>query len=128
MPTSEDPVIVEVFSVDTDVWIAALLSYAVHPSTRDVRIIVRQQSGMAVNTNVHCIDLLKLFQDLTAMRNWPSSFTKLQSVLPIISAYVLNGTDYTPTLSGLTASSMFQAYYDALKDAGNHNFVLPLGS
>ncbi|CAB1113903.1 unnamed protein product [Ectocarpus sp. CCAP 1310/34] len=42
VPTSEDPVIVEVFSVDTDVWIAALLAYAVHPSTRDVRIIVRQ--------------------------------------------------------------------------------------
>ncbi|CAB1103777.1 unnamed protein product [Ectocarpus sp. CCAP 1310/34] len=106
----------------------ALLAYAVHPSTRDVHIIVRQQSGVTGNTNVHCIDVLKLFQDLTAMRDWPTSFTNLQRVLPIIYAYVLNGTDFTPTLSGLTASSMSQAYYDALKDAGNHNFVLPLGS
>ncbi|CAB1119914.1 unnamed protein product [Ectocarpus sp. CCAP 1310/34] len=89
---------------------AALLAYAVHPSTRDVRIIVRQQSGVTGNTYVNCIDVLKLFQDLSAMRNWPSSFTNLQRVLPIVSAFVLDGTDFTPTLSGLTASSMFQAY------------------
>ncbi|CAB1121562.1 unnamed protein product [Ectocarpus sp. CCAP 1310/34] len=36
---------VEVVSVDTDVWMAALLAYAVHPSTRDVRIMCDNRAG-----------------------------------------------------------------------------------
>lgn len=36
------PVLVEVVSVDTDIWVAALLAFAVYPSTRNVRVVVRQ--------------------------------------------------------------------------------------
>ncbi|CAN0201570.1 unnamed protein product [Scytosiphon promiscuus] len=39
-----EPVGMEVLSVDTDVWVAALLAYAVHPWTRNVGVVVRKHA------------------------------------------------------------------------------------
>lgn len=92
-----EPVTVEVVSVDIDVWVAALLVYAVHPWTRNVRVVVRKQSGVNDRAVVPCVDVLELFNALTKLTSWPSSFTPLQKCLPVVAAYMLCGTDFTPT-------------------------------
>lgn len=118
---------VEVMSVDTDEWMAALLVYAVHPSTRSVRVVVRQQRGVGDEPVQH-IDVLELFEHLINLSHWPHHFSPLQRCLPVVVAYVLCGTDFTPTLHSLTSPSMFQVYYDYLSNATNAGFVKPLGS
>ncbi|CAN0228769.1 unnamed protein product, partial [Ectocarpus sp. 4 AP-2014] len=122
------PVRVEVVSVDTDVWVAALLAYALYPYIRRVGVIVRQQSGLNDQVVVNYIDVLDLFEALTKMGNWPHSFTDLQRCLPVIASYMLNGTDFFPTFFGLTSFFMFQSYFELAKNPENHQFVKALGS
>ncbi|CAN0001212.1 unnamed protein product, partial [Pylaiella littoralis] len=122
------PVRVEVVSIETDVWVAALLAYALYPHIRRVRVVVRQQSGLNNQAVVNCIDVLELFEALAKMENWPHSFTDLQRCLPVIASYMLNGTDFTPTLSGLSSFFMFQSYFELAKNAENHQFVKALGT
>ena len=114
-------------SIDTDQWIAALLVYAVYPSTHNVRVVVRSHKGLGCGA-VQYIDVLEIFKKLTTRPDWPHNFSSLQRCLRVIVAYVLWGTDFTPTLYSLTALNMFQTYYEALADASNHCFVRPLGS
>ncbi|CAN0264687.1 unnamed protein product [Ectocarpus sp. 12 AP-2014] len=117
----------EIMSIDTDVWVAALLVYCVFPSTQNVRVVVRSQRGVGSTRECQQIDVLQLFDDITHLPHWPAEFTPLQRCLPVIAAYVLCGTDFTPTLHGITSASMFGAYYQFAKNAGNFGFVRPLG-
>ncbi|CAB1096161.1 unnamed protein product [Ectocarpus sp. CCAP 1310/34] len=122
-----EPVRVEVVSVDTDVWVAALLAYAAHPWTRNVRVVVRKQSGLYDQAAVTCVDVLELFNALTRLTSWPSAFTPLQKCLPVIAAYMLCGTDFTPTFFGFTSFFMFQSYFEYVKNPENHRFLKALG-
>ena len=100
--TEESSRRLEVMSVDE--WIIALLVYAVHPSPRRLRVVVRQKRGVGSRHEaVQHIDMLELFEKLTALSNWPNEFTALQKVLPVVVAYVLCGTDFTPTQHSLTS-------------------------
>lgn len=117
----------EIMSIDTDVWVAALLVYCVFPSTQNVRVVVRSQRGVGSTRECQQIDVLQLFDEITHLPHWPAEFTPLQRCLPVIAAYVLCGTDFTPTLHGITSASMFGAYYQFAKNAGNFGFVRPLG-
>ncbi|CAN0094469.1 unnamed protein product [Pylaiella littoralis] len=59
------------------------------------------------------------------MEDWPHSFTDLQRCLPVIASYMLNGTDFTPTLSGLSSFFMCQSYFELAKNAENHQLSRP---
>ena len=98
---------VDVISVDTDEWIIALLVYAVHPSTRTLRVVVRQQRRVGDEPVQH-IDVLELFERLIDLPHWLHDFSPLQRCLPVVVAYVLCGIDFTPTLHSLASLSMFQ--------------------
>lgn len=114
-------------SVDTDVWVAALLVYAAHQSTRNVRIVVRQQRGLVrPGEFVRHIDALDLFNGLINL-DWPHGFSSMQRCLPVIAAYALCGTDFSPTLHSFTSHSIFNSYFCTLKNAEVHDFVKPLG-
>lgn len=114
--------------MDTDVWVAALLMYAVYPWTRNVRVVVRKQSTINAEVRVTCVDVLQLFNVLTAYSSWPSSFNNLHKCLPVIAAYMLCGTDFTPTFFGLTSFFMYQTYFELAKNPENHRFIKPLGN
>lgn len=122
-----EEVVVEVMSIDTDEWVAFFLMYAVFPSTRNTRVIVRQQHGSNPGATCH-IDVLKLFEGMVGLGFWPHTFTPLQKCMPLIAAYMLCGHDFSPTLSGYSSMKMFKAYCEAIKDPTNHPFIEPLGS
>ncbi|CAN0325489.1 unnamed protein product [Pylaiella littoralis] len=118
---------VEIMSVDTDVWRAALLVYAVYPATQNARVVVRSQRGVGSSKECQHIDVLKLFDEIQAVTHWPQEFTPLQRCLPVVAAYILCGTNFTPTLHSVTSLSMFDSYYQAAKNAGNFDFIRGLG-
>lgn len=105
---------------------AALLAYAVYPWTRNARVVVREQSGVNAQAAVTCVDVLELFRAMTDLGNWPFEFTPLQRCLPAIAAYMLCGTDFTPTFYGLTSYYFLQSNFESVKNAQNHRFVKPL--
>lgn len=65
----------EIMSIDTDVWVAALLVYCVFPSTRNVRVVVRSQRGVGSTRACKHIDVLQVFEDITNLSHWSAEFT-----------------------------------------------------
>lgn len=86
-------------------------------------IVQIQQEGVGSRDKpVQCIDVLELFDKPTGL-NWQIRFTALQKCLPVVVAYVLCGTDFTPTLYSLTSLSVFQAYHGYASNATNTSFA-----
>ena len=107
--------------------IAALLCFAYDRSVRETELVVRQQTGEYGRQCPH-VDINKIYKRFNDNGYWPNCFEEADRCLPLVAAYILCGTDFTPTLSSVTAAYVFDNYHRLTVPLQNAAFVKQLGA
>lgn len=108
---------VEVMSTDSDMWVSRYMMHTIHERVRGMDLVDRQQRGVYID-ECNYIRVQRLhagFDGLPCLSVNPS-LTTFDRCVPLLVAYFLSGTDFTPTLWGMHSGRMFDAWCSVISN------------